>query len=49
MPYRSLIHWGGMLSPNDYQEFSWQYIDQIIEALKEKVPVIAFAKVAGLL
>ena len=33
-----------MLSPNDYQEFSWQYIDQIIEALKEKVPVIAFGK-----
>ena len=36
--------WGGMLSPNDYQEFSWQYIDQIIEALKEKAPVIAFGK-----
>ena len=36
--------WGGMLSPIDYQEFSWQYIDQIIEALKEKVPVITFGK-----
>jgi len=36
--------WGGMLSPVDYQEFSWQYIQQIIDALKEEVPVIAFGK-----
>ncbi|MGV6845027.1 MAG: uroporphyrinogen decarboxylase [Lutibacter sp.] len=36
--------WGGMLSPTDYQEFSWQYINQIIEALKDDAPVIAFAK-----
>ncbi len=36
--------WGGMLSPVDYQEFSWQYIQQIIDALKEQVPVIAFGK-----
>ncbi len=36
--------WGGMLSPVDYQEFSWQYINQIIEALKEDAPVIAFGK-----
>lgn len=36
--------WGGMLSPTDYQEFSWQYIDQIIEALKGDAPVIAFGK-----
>ncbi|MEN8765451.1 MAG: uroporphyrinogen decarboxylase [Wenyingzhuangia sp.] len=36
--------WGGMLSPKDYQEFSWQYINQIIEALKEHAPVIAFGK-----
>ena len=36
--------WGGMLSPVDYQEFSWQYINQIIEALKDDAPVIAFAK-----
>lgn len=36
--------WGGMLSPVDYQEFSWQYIEQIIEALKEEAPVIAFGK-----
>ncbi|SDX48371.1 uroporphyrinogen decarboxylase [Lutibacter oricola] len=36
--------WGGMLSPTDYQEFSWQYINQIIEALKDDAPVIAFGK-----
>ncbi|CAM1373597.1 uroporphyrinogen decarboxylase [Tenacibaculum xiamenense] len=36
--------WGGMLSPTDYQEFSWQYINQIIEALKDEIPVIAFGK-----
>lgn len=36
--------WGGMLSPVDYQEFSWKYIHQIIEALKEDAPVIAFGK-----
>ena len=36
--------WGGMLSPVDYQEFSWKYMDQIVEALKEKAPVIVFAK-----
>lgn len=36
--------WGGMLSPLDYQEFSWPYIQQIIDALKEEIPVIAFGK-----
>lgn len=36
--------WGGMLSPTDYKEFSWQYINQIIEALKDEAPVIAFGK-----
>lgn len=36
--------WGGMLSPTDYQEFSWQYIQQIIDALKDSIPVIAFGK-----
>ncbi len=36
--------WGGMLSPVDYQEFSWKYINQIIEALKDDAPVITFAK-----
>jgi uroporphyrinogen decarboxylase len=36
--------WGGMLSPTDYLEFSWHYINQIIEALKDDAPVIAFGK-----
>lgn len=36
--------WGGMLSPVDYQEFSWPYIQQIIDALKEHIPMIAFGK-----
>ncbi len=36
--------WGGMLSPVDYQEFSWQYIQQIIDALKDHAPVIVFGK-----
>lgn len=36
--------WGGMLSPTDYQEFSWQYMQQIIDALKGEIPVIAFGK-----
>ncbi len=36
--------WGGMLSPIDYQEFSWQYINQIIEELAPITPVIVFGK-----
>ncbi|MCL4162756.1 UNVERIFIED_CONTAM: hypothetical protein GTU68_039290 [Idotea baltica] len=36
--------WGGMLSPVDYQEFSWKYIQQIIDALKDDAPVIVFGK-----
>lgn len=36
--------WGGMLSPKDYQEFSWKYIQQIVDALKTEAPVIAFGK-----
>ncbi len=36
--------WGGMLSPEDYKTFSWQYIQQIVEALKEEAPVIVFGK-----
>lgn len=36
--------WGGMLSPVDYDEFSWRYIEQIIEALKDDAPVIVFGK-----
>ena len=33
-----------MLSPVDYQEFSWKYINQIVEALAEVTPVIVFGK-----
>ena len=33
-----------MLSPVDYQEFSWQYINQIVEALAEETEVIVFGK-----
>ena len=36
--------WGGMLSPTDYKEFSWQYIQQIIDALKDETQVIVFGK-----
>jgi len=36
--------WGGMLSPTDYKEFSWQYIQQIIDALKDEAPIIVFGK-----
>lgn len=36
--------WGGMLSPEDYQEFSWQYINQIVEALATETKVIVFGK-----
>jgi len=36
--------WGGMLSPEDYREFSWKYINQIVEALSPVVPVVVFAK-----
>ncbi|MEW7289353.1 uroporphyrinogen decarboxylase [Aquimarina sp. 2304DJ70-9] len=36
--------WGGMLSPVDYQEFSWKYIQQIVDALKEETEVIVFGK-----
>lgn len=36
--------WGGLLSPEDYNEFSWQYMNQIIEALKEETHVIAYGK-----
>lgn len=36
--------WGGLLSPKDYKEFSWQYINEIIEKVAEKVPVIVYGK-----
>ena len=36
--------WGGLLSPLDYQEFSWPYMQQIVDALSGSVPVIVFGK-----
>jgi len=36
--------WGGLLSPDDYQTFSFQYIQQIINALKNETKVITFGK-----
>lgn len=37
--------WGGILTPNDFQEFSLNYISQIISELERKdEPVIVFAK-----
>lgn len=36
--------WGGLLSPADYQEFSWPYLRQIVDALSGSVPVIVFGK-----
>ncbi|MGV9002470.1 uroporphyrinogen decarboxylase [Flavobacterium sp.] len=36
--------WGGMLSPVDYQEFSWYYMNQIVEALADQTKVIVFGK-----
>ena len=36
--------WGGVLSPKDYYSFSWKYIKQIIDALKDSAHIIIFAK-----
>ena len=36
--------WGGLLSPTDYQKFSWKYIQQIVDALKDETHVIVFGK-----
>ncbi len=36
--------WGGMLGEDDYQTFSWKYMQQIIDALKNETKVIVFAK-----
>ncbi|SDB62563.1 uroporphyrinogen decarboxylase [Flavobacteriaceae bacterium MAR_2010_188] len=36
--------WGGLLSPKDYQEFSWPYIQQIVDAVYELAPVTVFGK-----
>lgn len=37
--------WGGILSQNDFEEFSLRYIEKIVSILKrEKEPIIVFAK-----
>jgi uroporphyrinogen decarboxylase len=36
--------WGGLLGPDDFENLSLKYIRQIVDALKEEVPVIVFAK-----
>lgn len=36
--------WGGLLSPDDYDIFSWPYIQQIVTAVKDLCPVIVFGK-----
>lgn len=36
--------WGGLLSPEDFEVISLQYIRQIVDALKDIVPTIIFAK-----
>lgn len=36
--------WGGLLSPQDFETISLQYIRQIVVALKDEVPTIIFAK-----
>lgn len=36
--------WGGLLSKKDFEDFSLQYIRQIVAAVKDEAPVIVFAK-----
>lgn len=36
--------WGGLLSPHDYETFALQYSRQIVNAVKDLVPTILFAK-----
>ncbi len=36
--------WGGLLAPDDFEIFSLYYMRQIIQSLKDDVPVILFAK-----
>lgn len=36
--------WGGLLSPDDFEDLSLQYIRQIVAALKDMAPTIIFAK-----
>lgn len=36
--------WGGLLSKSDFATFSLPYLNQIVAAIKQEVPVILFAK-----
>lgn len=36
--------WGGLLSPDDFEIYSLQYMRQIVAAVKEEAPTIIFAK-----
>lgn len=36
--------WGGLLSKKDFETYSLQYIRQIVNAVKEEIPTIVFAK-----
>jgi uroporphyrinogen decarboxylase len=36
--------WGGLLGPDDFENISLKYIRQIVEALKDEVLIIIFAK-----
>jgi len=36
--------WGGLLGPADFEQISLKYIRQIVHAVKDKAPVIVFAK-----
>ena len=36
--------WGGLLSPHDFENISLKYIRQIVDAIKDEVPTIIFAK-----
>ena len=40
--------WGGLLSDSDYENFSLQYIRQIINDIGNKAPVIVFGRQCGL-
>lgn len=36
--------WGGLLSPGHYGRYSLPYVRQLVDALKESIPVVVFAK-----
>lgn len=36
--------WGGLLSPDDFEQISLKYMRQVVYALKDEAPVIIFAK-----